>query len=159
MTDGKGRTVDFRNTIVIMTSNLGASLVTPDMPYEQMRERYLEAVKSNFRPEFVNRLDEIIVFSHLTEDEIKQIAKLQIKILEDKLKQRKMSLVLTESALSQIAKLGYSAEYGARPLKRLINQRIENQLALMILDGKITEGDTVMIDSDGQEFLIKKGEQ
>ncbi|HOO96183.1 MAG TPA: AAA family ATPase [Caldisericia bacterium] len=159
LTDGKGRTVDFRNTIVIMTSNLGASLVTPDMPYEQMRERYLEAVKSNFRPEFVNRLDEIIVFSHLTEDEIKQIAKLQIKILEDKLKQRKMSLVLTESALSQIAKLGYSAEYGARPLKRLINQRIENQLALMILDGKITEGDTVMIDSDGQEFLIKKGEQ
>ncbi len=151
VTDGQGRTVDFKNTIIIMTSNLGAGMVEPGMDDEKMNEIYMSAVKSAFRPEFVNRLDSIIIFKPLTQQQIRQIVGIQIKRVANRLKDRSITLEITESTLDLLGQMGYSVEFGARPLKRVIVTEVENRLADLILSGKLNKGDTVRIDAkDGR---------
>ncbi len=157
LTDGQGRTIDFKNTIVIITSNLGASLVELNDDYETMKSKYMGAVKLHFRPEFVNRLDDIIVFMHLSNDQLKQNIELQMNNLERKLSEMDITLSINDSAKTLLAKLGYSPEYGARPLLRVIQSKIENNLSDLILRGEITNGGHIDITSDGNEFYFNSG--
>ena len=154
LTDGHGRTVDFRNTVVIMTSNLGSDVIQ-DMAganqYDAMKNAVLTIVNRNFRPEFINRIDDIIVFHPLSQEHLHGIAKIQIKYLQQRLAARNLGLMLTESALDQITKSGYDPIYGARPLRRTIQTQIENPLAKQILSGKFHDMDEIIVDwSDGQ---------
>ena len=154
LTDGHGRTVDFRNTVVIMTSNLGSDVIQ-DMAganqYDAMKNAVLTIVNRNFRPEFINRIDDIIVFHPLSQEHLHGIAKIQIKYLQQRLAARNLGLMLTESALDQITKAGYDPVYGARPLRRTIQTQIENPLARQILSGKFHDLDEIIVDwSDGQ---------
>lgn len=154
LTDGHGRTVDFRNTVVIMTSNLGSDVIQ-DMAganqYDAMKNAVLTIVNRNFRPEFINRIDDIIVFHPLSQEHLHGIAKIQIKYLQQRLAARNLGLMLTESALDQITKSGYDPIYGARPLRRTIQTQIENPLAKQILSGKFRDMDEIIVDwSDGQ---------
>jgi ATP-dependent Clp protease ATP-binding subunit ClpB len=147
LTDGQGRTVDFRNTIVIMTSNLGSSVFDdPSSSPEERRERVLADVRGYFRPEFVNRIDEIVVFDALGREEIAQIVDIQLRGLQARLVERKLTLTLTEGARTWLANEGYDPAFGARPLKRLIQRRIQDPLALKLLAGEIHDGDTVEVD-------------
>ncbi len=157
LTDGQGRTIDFRNTIIILTSNLGSNLVSSDDDYETMKSTYMDSVKSHFRPEFVNRLDEIIVFTHLSKNELKEIVSLQIDQLSKKLHERKIQLEITDDAKLLLAELGYSVVYGARPLKRVIQNRIENPLSEMILRNEVREGDTVSVSEEDGNFQFDCG--
>lgn len=160
LTDGHGRTVDFRNTVVIMTSNLGSDVIQ-DMAganqYDAMKNAVLTIVNRNFRPEFINRIDDIIVFHPLSQEHLHGIAKIQIKYLQQRLAARNLGLMLTESALDQITKAGYDPVYGARPLRRTIQTQIENPLAKQILSGKFHDLDEIIVDwSDGQfDFRAK----
>ena len=154
LTDGHGRTVDFRNTVVIMTSNLGSDVIQ-DMAganrYDAMKNAVLTIVNRNFRPEFINRIDDIIVFHPLSQEHLHGIAKIQIKYLQQRLAARNLGLMLTESALDQITRSGYDPVYGARPLRRTIQTQIENPLAKQILSEKFHDMDEIIVDwSDGQ---------
>jgi ATP-dependent Clp protease ATP-binding subunit ClpB len=149
LTDGQGRTVDFRNTIVVMTSNIGSSLfflegLTP----EQRDQRVLEEVRQTFRPEFLNRVDEIIVFHPLGKDEIAQIVDIQVRLLQQRLADRKLTVTLTPEAREYLADKGYDPSYGARPLKRLIQREVQDALAMKMLAGEIGDGAAVQIDRD-----------
>ena len=149
MTDGQGRTVDFKNTVIIMTSNLGSHKIQAmesDDP-GVVKLAVMAEVRSHFRPEFVNRIDEIVVFHGLDEKNIGAIAKIQLKILEERLARMDMQLSLTDAALQQIAEAGYDPVYGARPLKRAIQQQIENPLSKLILEGKFGPKDEIRIDA------------
>jgi len=148
LTDGQGRTVDFRNTIVIMTSNLG-SAVFSDMSAspEERREKVLADVSAYFRPEFVNRVDEIIVFQPLGRDEIAQIVGFQLRALEERLAERKLTIVFTDAAREYLANKGYDPAFGARPLKRLIQREVQDVLAMKLLSGELQQGDTIEIDA------------
>ncbi len=155
LTDGQGRTVDFRNTIVIMTSNLGSTIFNdPTAPADERREKVLADVRSYFRPEFVNRIDEIVVFDSLGRDEIAQIVDIQLRGLQARLADRKLTLVLTEAARDWIATEGYDPAFGARPLKRLIQRQIQDPLALKLLAGEIHDGDTVDVDTGPEGLSI-----
>ncbi len=156
LTDGQGRTVDFRNCIVIMTSNLGSNTLSPDMDREQMKQAYMDAVKRNFRPEFVNRLDAIIVFQNLAREELRKIVSIQIGRVRKMLAARSIGLVVTDAALDMLGSLGYSHEYGARPLKRAIQTEIENKLADMVLRGQLHAGKTVKIDAKKDSFTFQE---
>ncbi|MEU1090743.1 ATP-dependent chaperone ClpB [Streptomyces sp. NPDC005576] len=150
LTDGQGRTVDFRNTILILTSNLGSQfLVDPLLKPEAKKERVLEVVRASFKPEFLNRLDDLVVFSALTGDELAHIAGLQIERLAKRLADRQLTLDVTPAALAWLAEKGNDPAYGARPLRRLIQTAIGDQLAREILAGEITDGDTVRVDVFG----------
>ncbi len=159
LTDGKGRTVDFKNTIIIMTSNIASSLIferqnLDDPTFKQELDRIL---RQYFKPEFINRLDDIIIFHRLTQEHVKQIARYQINLLKNKLKNRNIGIEISEKALSYIAEKGYDPHFGARPLKRLIRKEIENELALKILSGDIKEGNNILIEySDGKIQFLKK---
>jgi ATP-dependent Clp protease ATP-binding subunit ClpB len=148
LTDGHGKTVDFRNTVIIMTSNLGSGLIqqygTGD--YAKMRAMVMETLKESFKPEFLNRIDEIIIYHALPLERIKQIIDIQIKGLEMRLAERHMWLTVTDKARDYLAREGYDPAYGARPLKRTLQRKIQDPLALMLLDGKFSEGDTVFVD-------------
>jgi ATP-dependent Clp protease ATP-binding subunit ClpB len=148
LTDGQGRTVDFRNTIVIMTSNLG-SAVFSDMSAspDDRREKVLADVSAHFRPEFVNRVDEIIVFQPLGRGEIAQIVGFQLRALEKRLAERKLTIVLTDAAREYLANKGYDPAFGARPLKRLIQREVQDALAMKLLGGELHQGDTIEIDA------------
>jgi ATP-dependent Clp protease ATP-binding subunit ClpB len=157
LTDGQGRTVDFRNTIVIMTSNLGSALFAePAASVEDRREKVIGEVRSHFRPEFVNRVDEIVVFEPLGRDEISRIVDLQLEDLEERLADRKLRLELSEDARRYLADKGYDPTFGARPLKRLIQREIQDALAMKLLSGELREGQKVMVDSseEGLTFGI-----
>ncbi|HXN04931.1 MAG TPA: ATP-dependent chaperone ClpB [Candidatus Acidoferrum sp.] len=157
LTDGQGRTVDFRNSVVIMTSNLGSHILQDPNLTEQDKERaVLEAVRHNFRPEFLNRVDEIIIFKPLTKDQIKHIVDIQLERLRKRLGERRITLQLTPAALEVIANEGYDPTYGARPLKRVIQRRIQDPLAMAVLDGKFREGDTVLVDAEKGELILRK---
>ncbi|NOY86365.1 MAG: ATP-dependent chaperone ClpB [Deltaproteobacteria bacterium] len=160
LTDGQGRTVDFRNTVVIMTSNIGSDYLAEFQfeGEEKIRQRIMEALKSHFRPEFLNRVDDVIIFHSLTREEIKVIVGTQIRRLESLLADRGISLELTDSALQLIAKEGYDPAYGARPLKRVIQKRIQNVLATDILSGVFKDGETVVVDADGKELTFSRKE-
>jgi ATP-dependent Clp protease ATP-binding subunit ClpB len=148
LTDGQGRTVDFRNTVVIMTSNLG-STDYGDLPMglnEDVRQRVMETVRSHFRPEFLNRIDDILIFNPLTGGDIKQIVEIQLHNLAKRLEERKVKLTLSDAAKSQLAAVGYDPVYGARPLKRTIQREVLNPLAQEILKGNILDGAVVKVD-------------
>ena len=155
LTDGHGRTVDFKNTVVIMTSNIGSQWIVDmgEKDYEEMRRRVMEAVKAQFKPEFLNRIDELVIFHSLGIEEIKAIVEIQVKKLEKRLLERRIGLKMTEKAKEFLSKEGFDPAYGARPLKRVIQKEIQDRLAIRILEGKFKEGDTVTVDMDG-----KKGE-
>ncbi len=166
LTDGHGRTVDFKNTVVIMTSNAGAELIkresslgfttpkdeakTRKQGYEAMREKVMTEVRKLFRPEFLNRLDEIIVFHELGEDQLRKIVDIMMKDLQGRLAERKINIDLTDKAKSWLAKQGYDPQYGARPLRRVIESQVENPLSTKILSGDLKEGDSVSVDVDDE---------
>jgi ATP-dependent Clp protease ATP-binding subunit ClpB len=142
LTDGQGRTVDFRNTVLIMTSNIRSA--------EQLRER--------FRPEFLNRIDEIVEFQRLSRDQIAEIVELQLERLRHRLAERQITLELTDAAKEALAEAGWDPAYGARPLKRAIQRLVENPLALRLLEGDFADGDTIRIDAHGDELVFVKVE-
>jgi ATP-dependent Clp protease ATP-binding subunit ClpB len=150
LTDGQGRTVDFKNTVIIMTSNIGSQWITDlgEKDYNELKRRVMEAVKTHFKPEFLNRIDEIIIFRSLSVDNIKRIAELQLSYLTKRVAERGIELNFTDKLKTMIAKEGYDPAYGARPLKRLIQKKLQDPLAMMILKGSIKEGDKVKIDED-----------
>ncbi|WP_147653606.1 ATP-dependent chaperone ClpB [Vulcaniibacterium gelatinicum] len=163
LTDGQGRTVDFRNTVIVMTSNLGSQLIQEfggdDSPeaYTQMKAAVMGVVQAHFRPEFINRLDEIVVFHPLDKAQIREIARIQLRRLESRLAERGMKLAVTDAALALLANVGFDPVYGARPLKRAIQQQLENPLAQRILAGEFGAGDTVQVDAEGGQLVFRKG--
>ncbi|MET9690014.1 ATP-dependent chaperone ClpB [Streptomyces sp. NPDC006514] len=157
LTDGQGRTVDFRNAILILTSNLGSQfLVDPLTPPEQKKQQVLDVVRASFKPEFLNRLDDLVVFSALTQDELAHIAQLQIGRLARRLADRRLTLDVTPEALAWLADKGNDPAYGARPLRRLIQTAIGDRLAKEILSGEVRDGDTVRVDVAGEDLLVGK---
>jgi ATP-dependent Clp protease ATP-binding subunit ClpB len=155
LTDGQGRTVDFRNAIVIMTSNLGSAVFgDPSLDREKQKEAVLDDVRGYFRPEFVNRIDEIVVFDPLGREEIAQIVDIQLRTLRRRLEERGLTIELTDDAKTYLTDKGYEPAYGARPLKRLIQREIQDPLAMKLLAGEIRDGQAVTIDrfGDGLSF-------
>jgi ATP-dependent Clp protease ATP-binding subunit ClpB len=156
LTDGQGRTVDFKNTIVIMTSNIGSHRILDyrgtfaGENYERMKEAVLQELRSHFRPEFLNRVDEVIVFHALSEEHLKQIVDIQLRRLRDRLAERHIELELTDAARTHIVRAGYDPAYGARPLKRVIQKELETALGRLILQGKVHDGQRVRVDYDGK---------
>jgi ATP-dependent Clp protease ATP-binding subunit ClpB len=158
LTDGQGRTVDFRNTVLIMTSNLGGQMIQ-DMAgrsFEESREAVLAVLRDHFRPEFLNRIDEVIVFRPLTEDQLTKIVDIQLKRLESRLVDRRVSLVVTDAARKLLAKRGWDPVYGARPLKRTIQRLLQDPLAMQLLEGKFAEGDNVEVGVKDGELTFSK---
>jgi ATP-dependent Clp protease ATP-binding subunit ClpB len=148
LTDSQGRTVDFRNTVVVMTSNLGSDLIqeiSKEGDYFAMKNAVLGVVGKHFRPEFINRIDEIVVFHPLDQAQIRKIAQIQIDRLRSRLAEREYGIAITDEALDYLAVTGYDPVYGARPLKRSIQQHVENPLAQEILSGRFAPGDTIQI--------------
>jgi len=156
LTDGKGRTVDFKNTVIIMTSNIGSQWIQDlgAKDYEEMRRRALEALRAHFKPEFLNRVDDVIIFRPLTIDNIKDIVEIQLKNLRKRLSDRKITLSLSDRTKEFLAKEGFDPVYGARPLKRAIQRFIQDPLALKILEGEFSEGDTVEVDVNSKNELV-----
>ncbi|MFE2732483.1 ATP-dependent chaperone ClpB [Streptomyces sp. NPDC056721] len=160
LTDGQGRTVDFRNTILVLTSNLGSqflsghSLVEPTTSEEQKKQQVLEVVRASFKPEFLNRLDDLVVFSALNKEELERIAKLQIGRLAKRLAERRLTLDVSDAALAWLAEEGNDPAYGARPLRRLVQTAIGDRLAKEILSGEVTDGDTVRVDTSGDGLSV-----
>ncbi|HMC09384.1 MAG TPA: AAA family ATPase, partial [Actinomycetota bacterium] len=154
MTDGQGRTVDFRNTILIMTSNVGSGWILSETDEERMSEKVMEAVRTTFKPEFLNRIDEIVVFHRLSESQIGQIVEIQLRWLESRLAQRRIGLRVTEGARAYLAHRGYDPAFGARPLRRLIAKELADQISLSLLQGGYTEGDTVEVDAAPEGGLV-----
>ncbi|MGZ8635795.1 MAG: ATP-dependent chaperone ClpB [Actinomycetota bacterium] len=160
LTDGQGRTVGFRNTVVIMTSNLGGDVFQDlSVPADKRREAILGDVRAFFRPEFVNRVDEIVVFDPLGRDELRAIVDIQISQLAERLADRSLSVELTDAAREHLANAGYDPTYGARPLKRLIQRELQDPLALRLLSGDLVEGDRVVVDADGDRLVFRTEER
>ncbi|MBE9155685.1 ATP-dependent chaperone ClpB [Nodosilinea sp. LEGE 06152] len=160
VTDAQGHTVDFKNTIIIMTSNIGSQFILDvagdDSRYDEMKARVMEALRGSFRPEFLNRVDEMIIFHGLLKSQLRQIVKLQVVRLEDRLADRKMTVKLSESALDFLAEVGYDPVYGARPLKRAIQRELETQIAKSILRGEFGEGDAIYVDVENERLSFKR---
>ena len=150
LTDGQGRTVDFKNTVIVMTSNIGSPIIQSMVGREQqeIKDAVFEELKQNFRPEFLNRIDEIVVFHGLDASHIAEIAKIQLHVLEKRLEKMELRLDVTESALEELAKVGFDPVFGARPLKRAIQQRIENPLARELLEGHFPPKTTIRVAVD-----------
>ncbi|MBN1326400.1 MAG: ATP-dependent chaperone ClpB [Candidatus Cloacimonetes bacterium] len=157
LTDGKGRTVDFRNTIIILTSNVASQFIYDmgDKPDNEIRSKLKDALKQYFRPEFLNRLDDIIIFHRLDKDQIRQIVKLQLEMLNKRLAVNKIILKFTEQALEKITEQGFDPQFGARPLKRVIQKQIEDKLALEILSGNINPGGEILVSIEGEKFVFQ----
>lgn len=161
LTDGQGRTVDFKNTVIVMTSNLGSQLIQEaddKVPYEEMKDAVLDVVKEHFRPEFINRIDETVVFHSLSQKQIAAIATIQLRHLQEKLKAQDIILTIDPKALDFLATAGFDPIYGARPLKRTIQQKLENPLAAALLSGKFNPQDTIAVEMSHGEltFVTKK---
>ncbi len=159
VTDAQVRTVDFKNSIIIMTSNIGSQFILDvagdDTQYEEMKARVMEALRGSFRPEFLNRVDEMIIFHGLLKSQLRNIVKLQIMRLEERLADRKMAITLSEPALDFLAEVGYDPVYGARPLKRAIQRELETQIAKAILRSEFGEGDTIVVDVENERLSFK----
>ncbi|MBD2276803.1 ATP-dependent chaperone ClpB [Aphanizomenon flos-aquae] len=160
VTDAQGRTVDFKNSIIIMTSNIGSQYILDisgdDTRYDEMRNRVMEAMRSSFRPEFLNRLDELIIFHSLQKSELRNIVQLQVDRLKQRLIDRKISLKLSSSALDFLAEVGYDPVFGARPLKRAIQRELETQIAKAILRGDFSDGDTIFVDVQNERLAFNR---
>ena len=166
LTDSKGRTVDFRNTVIIMTSNVGASTLrrqkhlgfvveSSDSEYKDMKQKVLGELKRSFRPEFLNRIDETIVFHPLEKEHIEEIVKLMVKELQDRMKEQEMGLELTDAAIKQITEEGFDPEYGARPLRRALQKKVEDLLSEELLKGTIQKGQNVQVDYKDEQFIVQ----
>jgi ATP-dependent Clp protease ATP-binding subunit ClpB len=161
LTDGQGRTVDFRNTVIVMTSNLGSQLIQEysgdgEEDYIKMKAAVMGVVQAHFRPEFINRLDEIVVFRALDKTQIRQIARIQTQYLAKRLAERQLAMTLSDKALDLLGNIGFDPVYGARPLKRAIQQQLENPLARDILEGKFQPGDTIAVDAANGRLAFRK---
>ncbi len=166
LTDGQGRTVDFRNTVIVMTSNLGSQMIQDasenseggdaEEQYTQMKASVLGVVQAHFRPEFINRLDEIVVFRPLDKTQIRAIARIQLSYLEKRLAERQLKLEVSDDALALLGNVGFDPVYGARPLKRAIQQQLENPLARQLLEGQFQSGDTVTVAAGGGHLVFRK---
>ncbi len=159
LTDGQGRTVDFRNTVIVMTSNLGSDIIQQKAGienYEAMKDAVMEEVSRHFRPEFINRVDEVVVFHPLAEDQIRGIANIQIQSLSNRLKEQDMKLELDDAAMELLAAVGYDPVYGARPLKRAIQRTIENPLAQKLLQGEFASGDVIRGTVENDQLVFSK---
>jgi len=160
VTDSQGHTVDFKNSVIIMTSNIGSQYILDvagdDRRYDEMRSRVMDAMRNSFRPEFLNRIDEIIIFHSLKKTELREIVKLQVERLSRRLSDRKMSLRLSDAALDFLAEVGYDPVYGARPLKRAIQRELETQIAKAILRGDFSDGDTIFVDVENERLAFKR---
>ena len=154
LTDGQGRTVDFTNAVLIMTSNLGSELIEADLPEETVRNRVMGVVKRHFRPEFLNRIDDVIVFHRLSKDDLRQIVHIQFELLTERVTSRGLTLELSEEAAAWLADHGYDPSYGARPLKRLIQTEVADQLAIRMLEGDVGEGDTVRVVVEDDQLAL-----
>jgi ATP-dependent Clp protease ATP-binding subunit ClpB len=156
LTDGQGRTVDFKNTVIIMTSNIGSHVIT-DLGLddeEELQARVLEALRSHFRPEFLNRVDDIVIFHPLSAGQIKRIVDIQLELLKKRLAERKLSIELTDRAKEALAAEGFDPVYGARPLKRAIQRRVQDTLAMRLLEGEFKEGDQILVDATPTGELV-----
>jgi ATP-dependent Clp protease ATP-binding subunit ClpB len=155
LTDSKGRTVDFKNTVLIMTSNLGSREIQEVSDDEkQVREAVLQVLQDHFKPEFLNRIDDIVIFHRLSRDQISQIVDVQLERLRQMLHERNISIVLDDSAKELLAREGYDPNYGARPLKRAIQTMIQNPLAMKLLQGDIQTGQTVTVSAQDNELVF-----
>jgi len=162
LTDGHGRTVDFRNTVIVMTSNLGSQAIQEmagENNYAEMKRVVLGVVSQHFRPEFINRVDELVVFHPLGREQIRSITSIQTQYLRARLRERQMDMELTEAALDKLGEAGFDPVYGARPLKRAIQQAVENPLSKKILSGEFVPGDVIMVDVSGGELGFRKSER
>jgi ATP-dependent Clp protease ATP-binding subunit ClpB len=161
LTDGQGRIVDFKNTVIIMTSNIGSDRIlefsgkSDSVAYDRMKEAVLTEMRHHFRPEFLNRVDEIVVFHSLTEEHLKKILQIQLERLRSRLAERHISIELTPAAETHLAREGYDPVYGARPLKRAIQKELETPLGRRLLAGEIKDGDKVMVDWKDNQFTFK----
>jgi ATP-dependent Clp protease ATP-binding subunit ClpC len=171
LTDAKGRKVDFRNSIIIMTSNIGAELIKKDSAmgfvsrvdetktrqrsYEGMKKKLLEELKKTFRPEFINRLDGVVVFQHLSQEHIRQIVDLMLRPIKAQLIERGLGLAVTDAAKELLSEKGYDEAFGARPLRRVIQTMVEDKLSEMLLRDELKPGDTVRLDRDGDEISVR----
>jgi ATP-dependent Clp protease ATP-binding subunit ClpB len=158
LTDGQGRRVDFKNTVLVMTSNLGSQMIQSmsGSDYQVVKLAVMGEVKSHFRPEFVNRIDEIVVFHALAEEHIKSIARIQLNTLKARLAKMDFGFEISDAAVSELAKVGFDPVYGARPLKRAIQSEIENPLAKAILEGRFAPKDTIYVDWRGGKMIFDK---
>jgi ATP-dependent Clp protease ATP-binding subunit ClpB len=157
LTDGKGRTVDFRNTVLVMTSNVGSTAISELSAQnpERARKEAMEALRATFRPEFINRIDEIVIFNPLGKAQLEGIVKLLLRNVEKLLEDRKITLELTTKAYELLLNEGYDPAYGARPLRRAMQRLIQDPLALEILEGKVLPGDHVRVDRDGKNDAMR----
>ena len=161
LTDGQGRTVDFRNTVVIMTSNIGSHIIAEMPPnagaaeHERVREEVLAVLRQHFRPEFLNRVDDIIVFSRLDREQLRRIVEIQLQYLRARLAVRSITLEIDSAALDLLADEGYDPTYGARPLKRVIQRRLQDPLAMAILEGRLRDGGTARVAARDGELVIE----
>ncbi len=159
LTDGQGRTVDFRNTVIVMTSNLGSDIIQTmagDENYESMKSAVMEVVGQHFRPEFINRVDETVVFHPLGREQIRAITTIQVQYLAERLADRDMRLDISEAALDKLGEAGFDPVYGARPLKRAIQHQLENPLAQKILAGEFVAEDTIVVNVSDQGLTFGK---
>jgi ATP-dependent Clp protease ATP-binding subunit ClpB len=159
LTDAQGKTVDFRNTVIIMTSNIGSIYLldglTPDGQIsDDARERVMAELRGHFRPEFLNRVDDIVLFKPLTLEEIEQIVDLQVRSVARRLAERRLTLEMTEPARVLIAREGYDPVYGARPLRRFIQHEVETRIGRALLSGEIEDGATIAVDADGDQLIV-----
>ena len=158
LTDSQGRVVNFKNTVIIMTSNLGSHAIheMTDSPYEDIKTAVMASVTGHFRPEFINRIDEIVVFHGLGADQMTGIAEIQLDRLRTRLKERELGLSVSDEAMNHLVSVGYDPVFGARPLKRAIQQEIENPLAQLLLSGEFTTGDTIFVEWLNDQFTFNK---
>jgi len=159
LTDGQGRTVDFRNCVIVMTSNIGSQQIQElagEANYAAMKAAVLESVTQHFRPEFINRIDEVVVFHPLAREQIRAIASIQIEYLRKRLRDRDMGIEISDAALDKLGEAGFDPVYGARPLKRAIQQQLENPLAQDILSGRFMPADVIEVDLAEGKFVFRK---
>jgi ATP-dependent Clp protease ATP-binding subunit ClpB len=149
LTDGQGRTVDFTNAVLIMTSNLGSEFIQPDLSDGMVESRVMEVVRTTFRPEFLNRVDDVMVFRRLTRDQLREIVDIQLAALERRLAERRLTIEVSGPAKDYLADRGFDPVYGARPLKRVIQHELTDALAMKLLDGTYVDGDRIVVDSAG----------
>jgi len=158
LTDGHGRTVDFKNTVIIMTSNIGTEYIqqVTEQNFERVREQVITELRRYFKPEFLNRVDDIIIFRSLTKEHIFKIIDIQLARIQKRLEERKLGLELSQPAKEFLAEVGYDPQFGARPLRRAIEKHLLDPLAKEILEGKYLEGDTIWVDADEQGLIFQK---
>jgi ATP-dependent Clp protease ATP-binding subunit ClpB len=156
LTDGQGRTVDFRNVVVIMTSNMGSHLFREYEQPDKLRALLMQELRNTLRPEFLNRIDEVVIFRALGREEITRIVDIQVALLRRRLEDRRIHLEVTEAAKALLAREGYDPTFGARPLKRTIQRLVQDPLALRLLEREFVEGDTVTVDVEGDQVVFRK---